>query len=95
MIIAQNRNDLLIDNPLNNFIMDKIRIIDEPLSEEMLRAELEAVLGGWTCQSYDANYNSCAVHNPDDDATCNGSKNYCKGYVYANGSCNSWTSANP
>ena len=75
--------------------MDKIRIIDEPLSEEMLRAELEAVLGGWTCQSYDTNYNSCAVHNPDRAATCNDGKNYCKGYVYANGSCGSWTSANP
>ena len=33
--------------------MDKIRIIDEPVSEEMLRAELEAVLGGWTCGTYE------------------------------------------
>lgn len=74
--------------------MDKIRIIDEPVSEEMLRAELEAVLGGWTCDSYNANENSCAVHNPDKSSTCNGDNNYCKKYVYSNGSCGSWTSAN-
>lgn len=73
--------------------MDKIRIIDEPVNEELLRAELEAVLGGWTCESYDANKNTCAEHNPDRDSTCNSGKNYCKGYVYAGGSCGSWTSA--
>ncbi len=75
--------------------MDKIRIIDEPVSEEMLRAELEAVLGGWTCDSYNSNNNTCAVHNPDSDSTCNGTKNYCNKYVYANGSCQSWTSSKP
>lgn len=74
--------------------MDKIRIIDEPVNEEMPRAELEAVLGGWTCESYNASNNSCAVHSPDVNATCNGGKNYCKGYLYGNGaSCGSWTSS--
>lgn len=72
--------------------MDKIRIIDEPVSEEMLRSELEAVLGGWTCQCYNANDNSCEVHNPDNTDKCNNGKNYCKGYSYSGGSCGSWAS---
>ncbi len=56
--------------------MDKIRIIDKPVSEEMLRAELEAVLGGWTCGSYSSSTGSCFEW--ADKATCgNNQSNYC------------------
>lgn len=33
--------------------LKKIRLIEEPKSEELLRSELEEALGGWNCGTYD------------------------------------------
>ena len=33
--------------------LGKIRLIEEPKSEDLLRNELEEALGGWNCTSYD------------------------------------------
>lgn len=64
--------------------MDKIRIIDEPLSEEMLRAELEAVLGGWTCGTYDTTNTPNSCTSWDDKGTCGTGSggNYCGEYFF-------------
>jgi len=33
--------------------LKKIQLIEEPKSEELLRAELEEALGGWNCGTYE------------------------------------------
>ena len=35
--------------------LEKIRLIEEPKSEDLLRNELEEALGGWNCGTYDVN----------------------------------------
>ncbi len=61
--------------------LEKIRLIEEPKSEDLLRNELEEALGGWNCGTYDVNSGHCS---PYDDGFCASggtATNYCSDYV--------------
>ncbi len=63
--------------------LKKIRLIEEPKSEELLRSELEEALGGWNCGTYDDGWfsDSCTKYN---NAACtdgSGAINYCGIYT--------------
>ncbi len=64
--------------------LKKIRVIEEPKSEELLRSELEEALGGWNCGTYDDGLFSDTCTNYSDN-TCsagNGATNYCVLYTF-------------
>lgn len=63
--------------------LKKIRLIEEPKSEELLRNELEEALGGWNCGSYyignDEKY--CTAYDDGACTSANPSFNYCAKYT--------------
>lgn len=65
-----------------NQCVSKIRLIEEPLSEELLLSELESALGGWNCGTYNENSDTCIEHT--DSNTClkdSEATNYCGNYT--------------
>lgn len=57
--------------------VSKIRLIEEPLSEELLLSELESVLGGWNCMVYKDG--TCNRFSTGDCVSLSG-KNFCYEY---------------
>lgn len=64
-------------------ILKKIRLIEEPKSEELLRSELEEALGGWNCGTFDDGWfgNTCKSYN-DGSCSAGSGTNYCGTYSY-------------
>lgn len=64
--------------------LKKIRLIEEPKSEELLRSELEEALGGWNCGSYYVTGGSGSCNNYDSGVCSNNSTagNYCMAFTF-------------
>ena len=61
--------------------LKKIRLIEEPKSEELLRSELEEALGGWNCGTYSKGWwsDSCTAYSSGACSSDSGD-NYCGVY---------------
>lgn len=66
--------------------LQKINLIEEPRSEEVIQQELEEVLGGWNCGSYYKNpatgNNTCSVYDFSVCTTQPTSGGYCATYTF-------------
>ena len=64
--------------------LKKIRLIEEPKSEELLRSELEEVLGGWNCGTYVDGWftDECTSYNNASCSNGSGATNYCISYSF-------------
>ena len=60
--------------------LKKIRLIEEPKSEELLRKELEETLGGYDCVSY--SYTACTDYDSGKCTSGTGAENYCHPYYF-------------
>lgn len=61
--------------------LKKIRLIEEPKSEELLRSELEEALGGWNCGTYDDGwFGGCSEFDNGICSSGNHATNYCRSY---------------
>lgn len=63
--------------------LTKIRLIEEPRSEEVIQQELEEVLGGWNCGSYNDGwfFDRCNQWNQGTCNTDRSSHDFCGTYT--------------
>lgn len=58
--------------------LNKIQLIEEPKSEDLLRSELEDALAGWYCTCYTPSTGKCEKgYSPDGSCTGGIGNNYC------------------
>ena len=77
------RNEFINTKQLKMKTLGKIRLIEEPKSEDLLRNELEEALGGWNCTSYDDGWWSdhCKKYNSGTCSDGSGADNYCQDFT--------------
>lgn len=63
--------------------LNKIQLIEEPKSEDLLRSELEDALAGWTCTCYYVGTGTCN-NGFSSNGTCDGGGNYCSSQYSSN-----------